>query len=218
MRSHYPVKVIQVGHAAGFEITTLKASNVTALADWLKAHEYKTSPSIEKWVQFYIDKGWYLSAFKFVAEKGEVQTKIVRLSFTADKPFNPYFVPDVNQGRRSMQDVFFVSSGVYAGNVKDFYYPASDWSARVGTSAERLKDALGLRESFINPDSIVTHFTASFPSEAKDDVYFHLDLDQHVGWTSAPRPNEFVNAVIALLLFGLLGLGIFYFIKKFKEA
>ncbi len=212
------VTVIQVGRAAGYEITTLKASDSAALSSWLRSHDYKTSPSIESWIRVYVDKGWYLSAFKFVAESGSAQTKIVRLSFPTEKPFSPFFVPEDNQGRSSKQDVFFVSTGVYKGTVKNYRYPPTFWATRLGSSADRLKNALGLRESFLNPDSVVTHFSSRFPTSAQDDIFFHLDSDQSTGWRFVPKPNELFNGVVTVLLFLALAIGVHVFIKKFKEA
>lgn len=90
------VEVIQVAKVAGYDAVTLKASDASALAEWMRKHNYHTTLSIQNWTDFYIKKGWYLTAFKVAAEKGKAETGLVKMTFKTETPFNPYYVPADN--------------------------------------------------------------------------------------------------------------------------
>lgn len=218
------VDVIQVVTAAGFEITTLKSDDSAALAKYLKDNNFKTSPGIEKWIKHYTDKKWFLNAFKFVASKGETKTKMARMSFKTDAPFNPYYVPSENQKGVGSQELFFIADKNAAGKVGDdsVEYPQSDWTNFVGGSAERLNGLLKLPNHKISPSSVVTHFYADFPSRATDDVFFKDDEFQYVGWRFEEyRARETQKSVMTPIIWAASGLaffGIIYFFWKRAKA
>jgi hypothetical protein len=90
------VEELQTIHVAGYVATTLKASDPAALSIWMKKNGYASTPQIQKWSDFYIKKGWLLTAFKVNSELGSGETGTVMMSFTTDRPFNPYYVPKEN--------------------------------------------------------------------------------------------------------------------------
>lgn len=217
------VDVIQVVKAAGFEITTLKSDDSAALAKYLKDNNFKTSPGIEKWIKHYTDKKWFLNAFKFVAAKGETKTKMARMSFKTDQPFNPFYVPVENRKDPGSQEVFFIADKNVAGAVGDgsVEYPQSDWANSVGVAAEELNRLLKLPNHKIKSGSVVTHFNSNFPSNASDDVFFKDDEFQYVGWRFEElRADEHRKTVVYPILWSASGLiffgAIFYFWRKAK--
>lgn len=219
------VDVIQVVKAAGFEITTLKSDDSAALAKYLKDNNFKTSPGIEKWIKHYTDKKWFLNAFKFVAAKGETKTKMARMSFKTDQPFNPYYVPAENQKDPGSQEVFFIADKNVSGAVGDgsVEYPQSDWTNSVGVAASELNRLLKLPNHKIKSGSVVTHFNANFPSNASDDVFFKDDEFQYVGWRIEEHEfHETQKSVVTPIIWAASGLAffgiIFYFWKRAKAG
>ncbi len=89
-----------------------------ALTKWLQKHGYETTPATAQWLEWYVQNGWCLTAFKVagapnpadgppppVAPKDasfgkgpplpprDLNLKPVRMSFRAEKPFYPYREP-----------------------------------------------------------------------------------------------------------------------------
>src|SRR5687768_6846630 len=45
-----PVEVVQTAKVAGYEAVVLDASDAKALVDWLRQHDYATTPELEAWL------------------------------------------------------------------------------------------------------------------------------------------------------------------------
>lgn len=84
------VEVIEQTKVGAYDATVLKADDAEALGVWLRKNSYSAPPSVEKWLQFYTDKKWYLTAFKVSAENASLSP--VRISFATEHPFYPYQV------------------------------------------------------------------------------------------------------------------------------
>lgn len=172
------VEVIQEQDVAGYRATTVKATDSAALAEWMAENGYTTTPSIERWTDFYIRKKWYLTAFKVNLDSGYGETGTVRMSFKTDRPFNPYVVPEDNFGASAGLKVYFVSSKRGVGTVGESgTWVNASWSASVNEGSHQLM------KSQLNIDSlpsqlVVTAFDdPDFPRPAVDDVYFRLEGD-----------------------------------------
>src|SRR5262249_24938181 len=90
------VRVLDEQRVAGYDAVVLDASNADALVTWLKEHGYEFSAALKDWADYYIKKGWKITAFKIArdaTEKPGVGTSAVRMSFKTDKPFFPYREP-----------------------------------------------------------------------------------------------------------------------------
>ncbi len=114
------VDVIQEVDVAGYHAVTLKASETGPLVSWLKKHGYEMTKSASDWSQVYNDKGWYLTAFRVLANHSAAETGAIRLSFKTDEPFNPYFVPKNNQPAkydRQGLDLYFASTADFEGRI-----------------------------------------------------------------------------------------------------
>lgn len=51
-------EIIQQVDVAGYRATTLRASNSESIRAWMKANKYASTPGIDKWLDFYVKKGW----------------------------------------------------------------------------------------------------------------------------------------------------------------
>src|SRR5690606_4832159 len=126
------VEILQEQDVAGYRATTLKASDSGKLTEWMKANGYATTPGIEEWTKFYIDKGWYLTTFKVNVDDGRAETGTVRMSFKTDKPFNPYLVPEDNFGANSGLKLFYMGKGEAVGTIgENGGWVKSSWTTAV---------------------------------------------------------------------------------------
>lgn len=172
------VQVVQEQDVSGFHATTLLASDAKALAAWMNANGYQTSPAVEQWTGLYIGRGWYLTAFKVLTKGGEaVTTKPVRMSFKTAQPFNPYYVPsdNIDPHHHGALKVFFVAPGAYEGHLgEDGAWQDPEWSAAVpATTADELGADLKLQPGEMPSDLSVESFSdPSFPRLVTDDIYF----------------------------------------------
>jgi hypothetical protein len=88
--------VVDLVKVAGMDAAVLKAENGDVLGNWLMQNNYPFSPELKEWAQHYIEKGWYLTAFKI--DKGSektpvVESKLVHMQFESKRPFFPYKEP-----------------------------------------------------------------------------------------------------------------------------
>lgn len=168
------VDVFQEVEVAGYNAVTLKATDAKGLADWMALHGFATTASIQTWTEFYIRKGWYLTAFKVNVNDGRAETGLVKMSFKTEKPFNPYYVPAENipsPDKREGLAVYFVSSGVYGPEGEHPSFRPSVAAPLRSEDLEKLKGQLKLPT--LPKNATVTAFTdRTFPNGANDDLYF----------------------------------------------
>jgi hypothetical protein len=194
-------EIVQEVDIAGYHVVTLKATDALGLAKWMKQYGYSTSKPIEAWTEFYIRKNWYLTCFKVNSSpSGPASTGLVKMSFTTEKPFNPYLVPVDNfpeHERESVLGLYFVGPGVYApekGGTKQSLI--KKWVALLtDDTISKLKTQLKL--SSIPESATLTAFEDwSFPNiEATDDVYFYKSAESTIFYNS-PRILQILGGLV----------------------
>ena len=193
------VEVMQEVDVAGYRAATLKASDAEKLADWMSENGYSTTDSVEEWTDFYIQKGWYLTAFKVVEDEfGEIETGAVRMSFETERPFNPYYVPVDNRGGNSGLRLYFLAEGVVEGKVGGTdAWKDPQWTTAVDSrKREDIATALDLNVDQLPAQMTLTTFQDySFPNAAADDLYFEV------------RPAGASPLTMGLVVGGILVLG-----------
>lgn len=100
------LELLEQVQVAGYEVSVLKARETQALESWLQEHGYRFSKEDRAWVAPYIEKGFVLSAFRYLAEGGEgFSSQSIRMSFKTETPYYPYREPARSQTteRRSLQ-------------------------------------------------------------------------------------------------------------------
>ncbi len=192
------VQVIQEVKVAGYVATTLKANDPKALADWMKKNGYVTTPGTQVWTDFYIKKGWLLTAFKVDSGLGSGETGLVKMSFTTDRPFNPYYVPKENFPSASEENegllLYFVGNGKYS--------PEKGPSDLKQTAAAPLDGRFAtdvvshLKLASLPKDATITVFEDhKFPvSTPGDDVFFERTGDQ----PSVPISQNLIFSVVCI--------------------
>ncbi|MHB8636769.1 MAG: DUF2330 domain-containing protein [Fimbriimonadaceae bacterium] len=170
------VTVVQQADVAGYRATTLLSTDAAALAKWMRANGYETTPAVETWTKAYIAKGWYLTAFKVLDKAKVASTGTIRMSFHATQAFNPFYVPsdNIGAGRKATLRLFFVSSGQYRATLGQSEWRSPDWSAPVTKDiSSRLASELKIPPSAIPASAQVEAFVdTDFPRAAPDDIYF----------------------------------------------
>ena len=99
---------------AGYKATVLKATDSSALAGWLKSNGYAMRPALAKWLDEYVKRGWYLTAFKFVGSKDDlgIKSPLVRITFQTKAPVYPYREPSDTKGDSTRSLRLYVVSDV----------------------------------------------------------------------------------------------------------
>lgn len=90
------VRVLQKVKVAGYDAVTLGATNLDALAKWLKDNKYEINDDIKEWLKPYVEQQWKITAFKYDPKQkgmGRAKTSSVRMSFKTKRPLFPYRVP-----------------------------------------------------------------------------------------------------------------------------
>lgn len=171
------VEVVQTVDVGQYQAVTLAAQEAGAAAKWLKDNGYDSSPAIEKWIRFYVEKSWYLTAFKYQNPNAKPTTAI-RMSFRAERPFNPYYVPEgTEKTAGSSLRLYFVALGKYQATIgENTRWKAPLWHAKLSErAASVLAKQVGLRISDIPARATVTAYQdPTFPNNVKEDLYFRL--------------------------------------------
>jgi hypothetical protein len=89
------VQVVETKRVGDYDAAVLLANDAGALQQWLKKHGYASDAALADWLKPYVQKGWFLTAFKIVKDAGgrPAAASAVRMSFKTDKPFFPYREP-----------------------------------------------------------------------------------------------------------------------------
>lgn len=189
------VRVMKEMDVAGYHAATVRADDAKGLKRWLSENKYGSSPGIEKWLNFYIKKGWYITAFKVAKSDSDTENQLttgtVKMTFATEMPFNPYYVPAENfsepVGKRSSAEtqlkVYLVADRPFRGVREDKgKWVEADWSSPVTSEAKQtLIGQLKLPASGFGAMNRVTSFTdPNFPQVASGDVYFQPELE--IGW------------------------------------
>jgi hypothetical protein len=168
------VSVIEEKDVAGYHATVLKATDGKALGDWLASNGYAKPEFFDGWVKPYLDRGWYLTAFK-VKGGGQTATGPVRMSFETDRPFNPYSVPEENGDGSASLRLFYVSAGHEVPKIGGTAgWRSPEWSTPLSPeTANTLAGQLKLPVDAIPENSTVTTYVdREFGQPGLDDLYF----------------------------------------------
>ena len=124
------VEVLEERELSGYKAAVLRANDAGALQKWLGSNGYRADAKLQSWIQHYVEKGYFFTAFKVANPQAEeLLLKPVRLTFTSDRPYFPYRQP-TSAGHQ--MKLFFLSNQRYQGQLED----GSAWKAKVAFSDE----------------------------------------------------------------------------------
>ncbi len=215
-------QVVQEMDIAGYHVVTLKATDASGLAKWMKEHGYSTSKPVEEWTAFYIKKKWFLTCLKVLSDSGNASTGLVKMSFKTEKPFNPYLVPADNfpeyEGM-SVLGLYFVGPGTYAPETGGTQQSLNKkWMTLLtADTISKLKTQLKLT-SMPESATITAYEDWKFPNiAATDDIYFEMASGppgNSIVLNMASNMTQYVLAA-AICLPALVG--IVFLFRKFER-
>jgi hypothetical protein len=220
------VTVLATAKVAGYDATTLEASDALALGNWLHQHGYHSSPELVDWFKPYLERKWKITAFKIDrdAQSGNrADSGAVRMSFQTEAPYFPYREP-MSQSAAAGQSasrtlrVFFLGDARVEGTLgSSGSWPAQTvWSDKMDDNARRKLFGYAKLPGTAARDAIwLTEFEdTSSPRPGSDDVYFRKSDAQ----ASVHRPERitYLDPWDILVLGGMaaLLLGILYLIYR----
>jgi hypothetical protein len=189
-----PVRVLDSKRIGRFDAVVLQATDAGKLQEWLNENKYATRPALEQWFDIYIQKGWFLVAFKIAAEPGRnrATNEAIRISFPTEVPIYPYREPADAAGFAGSQSsrlfrLFVMSDSRVSGKLGTDPWNAGKtvWSKRIEEPVA--KSLLSVAKVPEAPGSFVlTEFEdTSFPRKGTDDITFSPAADQ----TEIQRPD-----------------------------
>jgi len=125
------VEVVAEHHVAGQTATVLRASDAGALDRWLAENDYPSGPALEAYVRPYVERGWFVTAFKYDKEQPRVESPTIALSFHTEAPFFPYAEPRGNRPARAFRLTILAPTPMRA-HLSRTGASGARWSARVG--------------------------------------------------------------------------------------
>lgn len=193
------VTVLATAKVAGYDAVVLEATDASALNEWLKKHDYASSPELVDWFKPYLERKWKISAFKIDrdAQRGNsAESGTVRMSFRAEAPFFPYREPETKGKRQSLDPrmlrVYLLSTSRVEGVLGNSgAWPGrAVWSDRIGEpDRSRLFELAKLQASIAASALWLTEFQdGSSPRPGRDDLFFRTAVDQ----SPMHRPDRIV--------------------------
>lgn len=92
------VVVLEKQRVGSFTAFVLEARDASAFSDWLIDNDLETRKTLERWVDGYIQLGFYFVALRYEpgrhAKNGALVTETLRISFDTPVPYYPYREPD----------------------------------------------------------------------------------------------------------------------------
>lgn len=201
------VRVVATARVAGFDASTLEADDPAALAAWLGAHGFATTPALTAWLERYVAEHWKLTAFVIAtdatAERSpayDLSTRAVKMTFQTPRPFYPYREPvvapdDATAAPRSLR-VVFASDARFTATIE-----GAPWAGVKFAHPLDLPPALGLGRKFVT-----VFVDDSSPRRGTDEVYFAPSTDRaEVRATVLRQPTKIGIPLDAIAVFALMG-------------
>jgi len=187
-----PVEVLQTAKVAGYDAVVLDASDARALVDWLREHDYATTPELEAWLDAYIRQRWMITAFKIDKSQADsARTEAVKMSFTTERPFFPYREPPSSNSHRVLR-IFFLGPERVTGTIGTaFWAGIPQWSDTID-EAFRTKIA---KLAGVAIPARLSAFIDIGSRSAIDDLFFARAADQRP-YIQPPQIIEHVNRVL----------------------
>lgn len=214
------VEVMQEVDVAGMRAATLKANDAAGLAAWLKKNGYATNPSVEAWTKQYIDKGWYLTAFKVGTTGNPGDTGAVSMEIATDMPYHPYSVPASNRVQGARLRVLFLSPQPVQAKVGDTAWVQPIWRNEVPEyELGQLAWQLATSYDFVPAGSQLVSFSdPMFASGEAPDIFFHPASS----WPATQYDDQWMSFHLAGTAVYLAGLGgvsmMVWTVMKYRRA
>jgi hypothetical protein len=198
------VEVVQDVRVGIYRAKTLRADDKDALNAYLKEEGFQFSADGKEWLAHYVDKDWYLTSFTVVQQNAQLSTSAIAMSFAAEEPFNPAYVPPDNIGTRSKFRLYFVADReAISGHVgNDSIRPVL--SEALDEAAHQINEDLKKSEIRVTPSMHITLFEQSFSPRWKEDLTFRFADSSEQKRAHAQASGVPAATIIAVGLAGLI--------------
>jgi hypothetical protein len=183
--------VIETKRVGDFDAAVLRADDAQALERWLSSYGYASDAALSDWLEPYVKKGWFLTAFKIVngsREQTAARASAVRMSFATDKPLFPYREPASQRDAKNplpaqrLLRVYVLAGSRVEGTLGE---GGGRWPGTTVWSGAMPKDeqdfllyALRIHNKVKDQQWSLTEFEdVSSPRPGTDDVYFSRSGD-----------------------------------------
>lgn len=210
------VAVLQQFEVGGYEVSVLKASDESALVDWLGANGYPSSPAIEDWAAAYVAKDFVITAFKFAGnDTGVIATKPICLSFKADRLYYPYREPS---GSASGHPRVFEAYVVSPEPLKPVLENGDEFRGRPTPDIELSEEEQDLiagyvgqpKGSFASLDNLAKFTDLGRQARADADIWFEPNPDSK----PHPLPKKDTSILYVLGAMAILPLWVAYMVRS----
>jgi hypothetical protein len=203
-----------------YDAVVLKASDGKALREWLDQHGYDARPALMKWIEPYVTRGWFITAFQIKKEpQARTHTpQAVRMSFAAKQPFFPYSEaedqrePGQPEGQRLLR-VFLLADQRMQGALEDkaTKWPGrTEWAGRLDDAKRQvLADKLSPAVKVPQSGWLTVFDDRAAPRPGTSDLYFsssplqsdvHRPPIIHYRYVERTPPGEIIGLVLFVLL------------------
>ena len=97
---------------AGMDAAILKTEDSDALKKWLVQNNYPFEAELKDWAEHYIQKNWYITAFKIDKEGSpavNIASRLIHMQFATTRPFFPYKEPVSSSSKPRTLRIFMLS-------------------------------------------------------------------------------------------------------------
>ena len=216
-----PEVSVEEHRVAGLDAAILRADDLEAIKKWLSEHGYPLSPDGTEWLEPYVAKHWYVTAFKVATSTpGNVGLEAVDLAFGATEPFYPYREPKsaLDSPGRSLR-VYLVADRRYDGRLEGS--PGSQWAAVewAGPLPAAAAPVLAATSSTVPGDRWLTAFVDRTTLRPRSDVVF-APAATNVPVTPPPIPvfEPLVVPVEPLVLVAIVVLTVVFVVRRKRRA
>lgn len=201
------VDVISTQRVGKYDATIVAAKDAAKLETWLKEHHYNVPSDVRDWLDVYVKKGWVFTAFKVANAGIRASTGTIRMTFSIDRPFNPYFVPKSNQvlAHTSPLKLYVLGNGRAKGTVSDSGpWREPDREGQVyDTNRPTISKQLHLKLEDLPPNLHITAFVDPyFATKQEGDLFFTFEPDAPSPWLYAAIGTFLVVAGAGVALRG----------------
>jgi hypothetical protein len=128
------IEILEQKVVGDYEVTVIRGTDGASINDWLVKHGHKMRPSMTPWFEYYAQRGWVFTAFKYQGRGSETPTKAVCISFEAERPHYPYKMPSDTWEPDHFRplSLFVISQSDLSGE----YIDGTPWQAKKEWSVE----------------------------------------------------------------------------------
>lgn len=160
------------------KVTTINAGDILALSKWMEESGYHPNEKQRAWLQRYVDRHWYLTAFTVKPTEELSKTEAVRLTFKTENPVLPYFSAGANWLDKVRQELYLVSPTPLTGVIgKKVTWKGQSTSHAylTATSSDQLASQLKLKKNDLPAISWVNWYVENGSiADTTDDIVFQV--------------------------------------------